>query len=88
MAADRPESPASTSTEHLFDKFMDKLHENRSGKHPVSYYAYKLCVTPQYQSKAVITEAKVLLKDTDASSETLNFPTDTSSAGSSRKGPE
>ena len=96
MAEDRPESQASTSTEHLFDRFMDILHENRSGKHPVSYYADLLCVTPQYLSKAVsltsgktvsewiskaiITEAKVLLKDTDASvteiSETLNFPTD------------
>ena len=96
MSEDRTESPASTGTEHLFEKFMDKLQENSSGKHSVSYYADLLCVTPQYLSKAVsltsgktvsewiskavITEAKVLLKDTGAPvadiSETLNFPTD------------
>ena len=84
----------STAAEGLFYRFMSILSSNRSGKHTVAYYADKLCVTPQYLSrtvsqssgktvsewinKAVITEAKVLLKDTSRSvleiSESMNFP--------------
>lgn len=65
--------------EYLFSRFMDELNRSGTGKLPVSYYAGKLCVSPQYLSKsvsrtsgktvsqwinkAVITKAKVLLGD-------------------------
>lgn len=96
LAEDKEARQPSSSLENLFTRFTELLSANRSGKHPVSYYADLLCVTPQYLSKAVsltsgktvtewiskavVTEAKLLLRETDRTvseiGEALNFPTD------------
>ena len=73
---------ASTSTEHLFERFLELLTTHK-GKQPVTYYASALCVTPQYLSrivsltsgktvtewinKAVILDARILLRGTTQS---------------------
>ena len=70
------------STELLFQHFIEQLTAHK-GKHPVTYYANLLCVTPQHLSrtislvsgktvvewinKAVILDARILLRGTTQS---------------------
>lgn len=71
---------AASAAEQLYNRFMDELNTNLSGKKPAKYYAERLCVTPQYLSrivsqvsgktvsywinKATIMKARILLRDT------------------------
>lgn len=68
-----------SSKEYIFSRFIEELTNNRLGKQPVSHYADRLCITPQYLSKvvseasgrtvsewiakAVVLDAKILLRD-------------------------
>lgn len=70
---------AASAAKRLYDRFMDELNNNVSGKKSARYYAEKLCVTPQYLSrvvsqvsgktvsqwinKAVIMKARIHLRD-------------------------
>lgn len=72
-----------SSSEKIFDNFIDELSRNRKGKLPVSHYADILCITPQYLSrtvslvsgktasewinKAVVADARILLHDSSKS---------------------
>ena len=71
---------AASAAEQLYNRFMDELNTNLSGKKTAKYYAERLCVTPQYLSrivsqvsgktvsywinKATIMKARILLRDT------------------------
>ncbi len=94
LAREENSGRAVSGMEFLFSRFMAELNRSGTGKLPVSHYAEKLCVSPQYLSKAVsqtsgktvsqwinkavITKAKVLLRDRSRTvseiSEALSFP--------------
>ncbi|MGM9743098.1 MAG: helix-turn-helix domain-containing protein [Candidatus Cryptobacteroides sp.] len=96
LAREENSGRAASGMEFLFSRFMAELNRSGTGKLPVSHYAEKLCVSPQYLSKAVsqtsgktvsqwinkavITKAKVLLRDRSRTvseiSEALSFPND------------
>ena len=66
----------------IFNRFITELNLNKNGKMSVTYYADRLCISPQYLSrivsqvsgktasdwinKAVITEARILLRNTSS----------------------
>ncbi|MBO5083352.1 MAG: AraC family transcriptional regulator [Bacteroidaceae bacterium] len=73
------EHTARSAAEMLYARFMAELAACRPSKQPVAYYADRLCVTPQYLSKAVtqvsgktasewidkavVLDARILLRD-------------------------
>ena len=77
------EHTARSAVEMLYARFMAELAACRPGKQTVAYYADRLCVTPQYLSKAVtavsgntvsswinkavVLDARILLRDTTKS---------------------
>ena len=80
MAKSENSYSATSAAEQLYNRFIDELNNNVSGKKPAKHYAERLCVTPQYLSrivsqvsgktvsywinKATITKARILLRDT------------------------
>lgn len=74
-----PKAKTSSAAERLFKRFLSELNDASLIKRPLSHYADKLCVTPQYLSravsevsgepagnwinKAVLTRARILLED-------------------------
>lgn len=52
FVADSPEENAksSSSTNELFDKFLELLQENEVKHRPVEFFAQQLCITPKYLS--------------------------------------
>lgn len=83
LAEDDHAMAAPTHQEQVYARFMELLTANQAGKQPVTYYADRLCITPQYLSKvvtlvsgntvshwinkAVVLDARILLKETSKS---------------------
>lgn len=85
---------AAPRSQQLFEKFMSLLHAHHTHERSVTYYAGAMCLTPNYMSgevkaysgrsalewinEYVVTEAKLLLRNTDNCiqdiARLLNFP--------------
>lgn len=79
MAMKEGHTAPASGAEWLFNRFIEELNSTSAGKLPVSHYAERLCVTPQYLSravsqvsgktvsqwinKAVVTKARILLRE-------------------------
>ena len=83
------ENIATPRSQQLFDKFMALLTVHHSREHSVSFYANRLCLTHNYLSgeikeysgkcalewinEYVVTEAKMMLKSTDDSIQSIAY---------------
>jgi AraC-like DNA-binding protein len=83
------ENIATPRSQQLFDKFMALLTIHHNRERSVSFYADRLCLTPNYLSGAikessgrsamewineyVVTEAKMMLKSTDESIQSISY---------------